>query len=284
MIETQYSLLFVHKTKNHSFISPAVKYHYTCTNNSFLCSIGTDPQHKQQRKKMSSTSRRRSSTKRRISIPPTQKSSELFQDHSTLSMASSSTCSQSTSSSSSNTTSNRQRHVVIRFQKTPQVQEVEPVPFHRRHEVYYQAEELQRIRHRDILHNKRAQMDVRSGSIESEHQTWRGLEDIRDDCCRRENSEWHTNAVLKEIQRHKHHFGCVQEDQLRQFSKVISKPDKLRAQKMGTKDATAAGIAMTRTLATRTSQNISRSLSWLKRTPTSSTSLMAKKIITVTAY
>lgn len=108
-------------------------------------------------------------------------------------------------------------------------------------DVWYTGNELHFLNIRELEQTKAAASSSGKGksAMETSELSWRGLESIQKGYSREDKIYQNVHAVVQEHKR-QIYFGNVDGEDLRQIAKAHSRKDRIKARKMGTKDAEAA--------------------------------------------
>ena len=119
---------------------------------------------------------------------------------------------------------------------------VETVPQDCKGDVWYTGRELQELNREEVLRTKEVALSQgnNKAALETADLSWRGLESLQKGKSREGKIFQNINAVVLEYRRQMIDFGSVDEEDLRHISKAHSRNHRIKARKMGSKDAEAA--------------------------------------------
>ena len=119
------------------------------------------------------------------------------------------------------------------------IHEVELVAPQFRKRVWYNGAELQMLNYNEVEQTKKAEIGLSKAAFERAELSWRGLESIQKGYSREDKIYQNVHTVVREYKRQILEFGNVDDEDLRQIAKAHSRRDRIKARKMGTKDAEA---------------------------------------------
>jgi len=196
-------------------------------------------------------------------------------------------CRQDSSYSTTTTTSQADRHIQFEAYDTTHTIEDHVRP-EEHDDVWYSAEYLQQVKRQDIKDNLRAQFynatkkaekgafaaAAPAASIESDTQTWRGLEDVLEQTNRHDKAASHAHAVVRKYRQLLQASAASARDQsLRRFANALSAKDRTTALQLAQQDAQVFTTPTTAAAAAAASphkrfqprKNVSRTKSLTKR-------------------